>query len=254
MQLLVINLASQRDRWNKVSEEFTRLGLPASRVEGVLGAGLTRDELAELYSPRLNRRQYHKALVPGEIGCYASHIRVWQRLLASGETMCAVFEDDVTPGGELPEVLQAIESLPGPWDMIKLVGREVERKVKAWPLPTGQELISYRRAPSLTAAYVVSRRGAEKLLRRRLPFGRPIDVDLRYWWECDLRLFGVQPYPARLADRSEISAIAGRQPRKHLARRLHRLLLQVDYSWRNWRATLRPGAGEPTQASPSQDP
>jgi glycosyl transferase family 25 len=253
MQLLVINLASQRDRWDNVSEEFARLGLQASRVEGVLGGGLARDERAELYSSRLNRRQYHKALAPGEIGCYASHIRVWQQLLASGETMCAVFEDDVAPGGELPAVLQAIESLPGPWDMIKLLGREAERKVKSWPLRTGQELITYRRAPSLTGAYVVSRRGAEKLLRCRRPFGRPIDVDLRYWWECDLRLFGVQPYPVRLAERSEISTIAGRQPRKRLARRLHRLLLQVDYSWRNWRATLRPGADEPTQPSPGQD-
>ena len=78
-------------------------------------------------------------------------------------------------------------------------------------------------------------------------------MDLRYWWECDLRLFGVQPYPVRLADRSESSTIAGRQARKHLARRLHRLLLQADYSWRNWWATTRRGAGEPTQASPGQD-
>jgi glycosyl transferase family 25 len=60
----------------------------------------------------------------------------------------------------------------------------------------------------MTAGYVVSRAGAAKLLAHRQPFGRPIDVDLRFWWECDqLRILGVSPSAIGLDDTSEVSSI-----------------------------------------------
>ena len=67
----------------------------------------------------------------------------------------------------------------------------------------------YRRVPSLTAGYLLHREGARRLLQARLPFGRPIDVDLRHWWECgaDFRLLGVRPAAIRLADSSAQSSI-----------------------------------------------
>jgi glycosyl transferase family 25 len=72
----------------------------------------------------------------------------------------------------------------------------------------GTALVDYSRVPSMTAGYVVSRAGAAKLLAHRQPFGRPIDVDLRFWWECDqLRILGVSPSAIALDDTSEVSSI-----------------------------------------------
>ena len=106
--------------------------------------------------------------------------------------------------------------------------------------------MSYRRVPSLTGAYVISRSGAQKLLRHRLPFGRPVDVDLRHWWECDLRVFGLLPYPVREAPLAQMSTIRGRTIAKPpFGSRLKKLELQLQYTAHNWWALHRPWSPRP---------
>jgi glycosyl transferase family 25 len=232
MNILAINLASQAARWRATQCRFEAIGLVAERLEAVDGAHVDAATIG--YDPALNRRQHHMPLRPGEIGCYASHLAAWRRLLASGARALAVFEDDVEVDPALPALLRAIERLAVPWDMIKLYGRERERVAWRRALGATFELIGYQRAPSHTCAYVVSRRGAQKLLATRSRFGRPIDVDLRRWWENDLALFGVQPYPVRRAAESRLSTIDdGRRGCTSVAMRLRKIGLQAQYALAN---------------------
>lgn len=248
MKIVVINLAADQARWAEVRRQFEQLGLPVERFQAVVGRDLTDAQRARLYSPMLNARQYHKPLQPGEIGCYASHLKVWQRLLDGSDSRIAVFEDDVDLDPSLPETLQAIERTERPWDVVKLIGRRRESMSWRWPLAPGKHLISYRRVPGLTSAYVIRREAAEKLLAHRIPFGRPIDVDLRHWWECDLRVLGVWPYPVHAAPSSLQSTIEGRRGSPDATVRMRKLLLQARYSVLNWQARqgarlgFRPGA------------
>lgn len=237
MKIVVINLASEDARWIAVTRQFRAVGLEPTRVEAICGKALAPREVRRLYSEELNRVQYHKRLLPGEIGCYASHISVWQQLLESSDPHVAVFEDDVDVDADLPETLAAIERAPAQWDLIKLIGRQREKATTRFPLTLGRDLVEYRRVPGLTSAYVIDRRGAEKLLSRRVPFGRPIDIDLRHWWELDLRILGVHPYPVHLAPSSLLSTIEGRRTPTDARTRLHKTLLQARYTVRNWQAT-----------------
>ena len=119
-----------------------------------------------------------------------------------------VLEDDVRLTPQFADVVNAIAALQEPWDMVKLLGRDREKVRSQRPLVPGTALVDYSRVPSMTAGYVVSRAGAAKLLAHRQPFGRPIDVDLRFWWECDqLRILGVSPSAIALDDTSEVSSI-----------------------------------------------
>jgi glycosyl transferase family 25 len=249
VQTIIINLPSDDARWVDVRGQFQRAGLRPSFHEAVEGLELTPEQCRALYSDRLNRSQYHKPLRPGEIGCYASHIAVWKQLLDSAQRCIAVFEDDIEIDGDLGQVLGAIERLPLDWDLIKLVGRRRERPSEMLPLTERRTLIRYRRLPSLTGAYVLTRRGAEKLLAARQPFGRPVDVDIRHWWECDLQVLGVQPYPVRSAARSRWSTIDDRRQRFGPRERARRLYLQARYSFLNWcaRQVARP-LGAPAEA------
>jgi len=236
MRLHVLNLPDQTSRWAMVSQQFRTLGLPVQRARAVDGRLLPEQLRASLYDPALNRAQYHRPLVPGEIGCYASHIALWRDLVASGERAVAVFEDDVTVSAELPQILAALERLSMPWDLVKLVGRRREKVLTRLPFTRHADLIRYRRVPGLTAGYVIHRRGARKLLAQRPPFGRPIDVDLRHWWECDLNIVGVHPYPVQLGPASTVTTIPDRQVPLHAAGRVRKLAMQARYSFRNWQA------------------
>ena len=230
MRMYLINLTQDVARWRSVSSQFATVGLQARRLEAVQGAGLTSADTLGLYSATLNAAQYHKPLLAGEIGCYASHLSAWQQLLDSKEALMAVFEDDIEIDIDLPQVLEAVARLGESWDIVKLIGRSQEKTAERIPFLRGRDLVSYRRVPSLTGAYVITARGAEKLLRRRRPFGRPVDVDMRYWWECDVRVLGVHPYPVRGAPSSRDSTIEDRAGDGDAAGRLKKLALQLRYT------------------------
>ena len=208
LPLVFINLDKDSERRTRIEGQLAHLGLPGERLPAVWWKHLPPAEQSLLYSAERNHGLYYQPLVDGEKGCYASHIQAWRQLPASDAPALVVLEDDVRLTPQFAEVVKAIAALQEPWDMVKLLGRDREKVRSQRPLVPGTALVDYSRVPSMTAGYVVSRAGAAKLLAHRQPFGRPIDVDLRFWWECDqLRILGVSPSAIALDDTSEVSSI-----------------------------------------------
>ena len=208
LPLVFINLDKDSERRTRIEGQLAHLGLPGERLPAVWWKHLPPAEQSLLYSAERNHGLYYQPLVDGEKGCYASHIQAWRQLLASDAPALVVLEDDVRLTPQFADVVNAIAALQEPWDMVKLLGRDREKGRSQRPLVPGTALVDYSRVPSMTAGYVVSRAGAAKLLAHRQPFGRPIDVDLRFWWECDqLRILGVSPSAIALDDTSEVSSI-----------------------------------------------
>ena len=208
LPIVFINLERDAERRTRLLAELRQIDMPSERFPAVWWADVPPEQASRWYSDDLNARQYYKPLRNGEKGCYASHIGAWQQLLASDAPALVVLEDDVRLTPQFAEVVKAIAALQEPWDMVKLLGRDREKVRSQRPLVPGTALVDYSRVPSMTAGYVVSRAGAAKLLAHRQPFGRPIDVDLRFWWECDqLRILGVSPSAIALDDTSEVSSI-----------------------------------------------
>lgn len=239
LPIFYINLARDTERRQRLETELARQGLQGTRFEAVWWADLSAAEQQQLYSAELNQRQYHATLVNGEKGCYASHLRLWQQLLASGAPAMVVLEDDVGLKDGFAALLEAISQRPQPWDMVKLIGREHDTFRARAPLAPGVEWVDYQRIPSMTAGYAISRAGAQKLCQSRLPFGRPIDVDLRYWWENDLAVLGVSPAALVLDETSFTSSIGSKAAAVRLGQRWRKFKRQCTYSalsaWHNAR-------------------
>jgi glycosyl transferase, family 25 len=243
LPVLFINLERDAARRERMQAQAAALTVDLQRFEAVLWNALPAAQQNELYSESLNHNQYHQALVAGEKGCYASHLGAWQWLVASEHQAVVILEDDVQIDNDFVELIAAIAALPHNWDMIKLIGREGigkrEKSNELEPLVGRYSLVHYRRIPSLTAGYVVSREGARKLLASRKPFGRPIDVDLRYWWENDLRVLGVQPAAIALDETSQQSSIGNKTPdRRRIWRKFE---LKLRYSLGNFWFGMRRG-------------
>ena len=253
MQTIVINLPSDDARWVDVRRQFYRAGLRPIYHEATDGSELSQQEIDGLYSAELNRRQYHRPLTRGEIGCYASHLAVWKQFIDSGQGAVAIFEDDIDIDEDLAYVLDAVRRSPIEADLVKLIGRSREKTLERLPLMRGRDLIRYRRVPSLTGAYVLTRRGAQKLVAHRQPFGRPVDVDIRYWWECGLEVHGVHPYPVRRGATSRWTTIENRDLPRRADSRLAKLRLQARYSFLNWSSLQAArAAGEPAGPGPRE--
>lgn len=233
-----INLDRDAARRAAMEDEFARLGLSAERCAAVLWTALAPAQQEALYSPALNARQHHLPLANGEKGCYASHLALWRWLLASPHECLVVLEDDVQLLDDFAPVVRAVAALRTPWDMVKLIGRnglgKPEKPAALGPLSATHQWLRYRRVPSLTAGYMLHRRGAAKLLAHRLPFGRPIDVDLRHWWECDrMQVLGVQPAVIALSETSLQSSVQADLKRLRPLQRWRKFLLKARYSIAN---------------------
>ncbi len=210
--LLLINLDRSPERLAAMRQQLAGFGLAFERLPATDGAQTPPAVLAEYYSEMLNRRQYHKRLTPGEIACYISHLRAWRLIVERNWAYAVVLEDDLELQPAFPAALAALASLPPGWDLVKLASGRPKPVVSQLPL-SPFALVDYYKAPVLTGAQAVSRAAAEKLLRTRIPFGRPADVDLQFPWETGIRVQGLEPYTvsARADVPSTINSVAPRQ-------------------------------------------
>lgn len=243
MPMVYINLDEDASRRMHLEGELNRLDLQASRLQAVRWTRLSEAAQNALYSPQLNLRQYHVPLVAGEKGCYASHLLACDTLLRSSFEALVVLEDDITLDPALPAVLRAVHARLGARsgvDLVKLMGRDREKirsreRLDATCQPT-RSWTHYRRVPSLTAGQVVTREGARKMLTHHRPFGRPVDIDQRHWWEAGLVIRGVHPevvHHASLHQDSSIGAKGNERPTGVQWRKFRwKLAYTLNNAWR----------------------
>ena len=110
------------------------------------------------------------------IGCFESHRRLWQRVVDENLAMAAIFEDDVVVTRALPEVFRWLETGAPEFDVVKLdsAGRAVRLDAEI----AGEGRFSLRpilAGTTSAGAYVISRRGAGRLLALSDPYSDHVD-------------------------------------------------------------------------------
>ena len=185
MHVFVINLATAAERLRYMSDQLSGR---FERIDAVRGRAVP--------SRLANNFKDPTPLLPGEIGCYASHLVTAETILERGLPYAAVLEDDVQLADDFHKLIdEAVAQVDGEWDILSLSGAKQHPHFKIAPISPEHHLVHYLHFPKTTAAYVISASGCRKLLatRRRT---RPVDVDIRYGWEMDVNGYGVFPPPA----------------------------------------------------------
>lgn len=220
---LVINLDSCVERLTSIQTQCDQLGIELERVDAVQGNKLTQHEKSKVYDVKTNKKKYYKLLNDGEIGCYMSFIRCWQKIIDDDLDFALILEDDAVLRPELPDFISAVSNLAFDWDYIKLSHGSKQKSIdKTMSLGNGLTIGSCAKLPSTCTGQFVSKQGAKKLLKSALPIARPVDSDIQYWFEKNLKCFVVRPFPVTNAEfGSEINKTGDR--RKVKARQCQRL-------------------------------
>jgi glycosyl transferase family 25 len=188
----LINLDRSPDRLAFMQAEADRIGLQFERVPSVDGKAVPADLRAQFLNPDGDSLS---TLSDGEIGCYASHLTVHQRIVREALPYALVLEDDVTLAPDLMATVHAaVSAAPSGWDYIHLSGRIKNPVLSTAALPNGRHLVRHLRVPMNTGGYVISQSGAGKMLAPAERV-RPIDVDIHFPWLRDLDVLGVYPSP-----------------------------------------------------------
>lgn len=202
--LYVINLDRDKARLEEFMAANSACGLPIKRVPAVLGA--------ELPNPPVDYEGYRRINAGGgppkgaEIGCYMSHIRALNTFLADGEPYAVIIEDDAFLN---PLAVQDLDLLTkrDDWDLVKLFCFHRGMPIVIEELPGGHQFVVHLARTTSTAAYLVNRRGAERLLETLLPIREPIDHAMDQGWLTGLRIRGVRPLMAQLLPSAAQSTI-----------------------------------------------
>lgn len=233
----LINLDRATERLQRMDARLRELAIPYVRVAGVLGDLLEDpidgfDEVA--YRIRTGKRRNKR-----EIGCYFSHLRVIEAFLQSSEEHALVLEDDAELPDDLIDLVDEAIASPCSWDVLRLSSSREGRYLPLHGLSKGRRLVVNTRVLKNTAAYVVNRRAAERILGRLRPMCWPYDVALDRDWTLDLITACVHPFPVGFSSSPGQIPKAGRSPFfrattfhlfhliDHIRRRQYRSTLEV---------------------------
>ncbi|ASM52276.1 glycosyl transferase, family 25 [Pseudoalteromonas espejiana DSM 9414] len=195
--IFVINLARSTKRLKQTTERLSAVNLTFKRIDAIDGNNLTVKQKYLHYSSQINKQKYHYALSNGQIGCYLSHRKAWQKIVDEKLKYAIVLEDDFYIDESIHDAIKNIEQLNQPWQLIKLAAYENRTRPIAYQhsLNNHQQLVIHKKLMTGCCATAISYEGAKQLLKATAQFGRPVDCDLQHIWETQVNGFSLMPYP-----------------------------------------------------------
>lgn len=217
MKGYLINLDSSRDRLevfeqNLLERGFERIedsplrwqkdDIEIERVSAVYGKAYTEEELRRFVPEKVKFWDWmaHE-LTPGEVGCFLSHRKVWQKIVEEAHPYAFVIEDDMIFSPKILDFFNSASWIPANADFVKLDFSPVSNK-HLYPVSRPVGIIGDRKIVRMvgrtygTGCYVISLPAAESCVKHseRLPL--PVDLfmfDARFDFAPRHRLYGVFP-------------------------------------------------------------
>lgn len=246
LPVYVINLDFRRERWETLSESAARHAprFALHRIEAINGKTL---ELAGFEGADQERfRQIcGRPILPGEYGCYYSHIKALEQFVADGAPAGLILEDDVVFDQDSAARISALlEEIPE-FSLIKIVNHRSSMLIELGETARGDTVGRTIHGPQgSAAAYLVSREAAQKLLDGLKAMILPWDVALERFWDHDASVLSTATNLLPFSDHVTNSNIAheGYDSRKFpWYERLGTALFRtIDYSRRVHHVLKRP--------------
>ena len=192
IRIYAINLDRSVVRWAALSRRAELLGLPLVRVRGVDGMAVDPHSRIDCDTSAFERNN-GRTILPGEYGCYRSHLSALSLFLESGETAGVIVEDDIELSADLLNRAEAaLEALPEA-HAIKLFNHRLFGFKRVTTSGDGDEIGRAAHGPQgSTACYVVTRAGAEKLIDGLKIMEYPWDVALERGWATSTKIYSTR--------------------------------------------------------------
>lgn len=202
----LINLDRDTERRAHMESQLAGLDLPFTRFAAIYG----KDHMEEL-SKRADAVAYSRnmgsPILPGKMGCYASHLAVWEAFLASDHDVALILEDDVVFHDDFLHSLDLALAAADHWDTIRFNCIRAKLPVRQGYIGE-YSLNAYVGPFTGNAAYLIKRDVAQRLLPHLWPQTRAFDHELNRFFLHDFRQFGLEPFSSHVDDGNE-SSITG---------------------------------------------
>lgn len=170
----VVSLVKEVERRKHINEMFGSHNISFSYFDALSSESIVRETLE-----KYNINVINPDLSLGEVGCYLSHYCLWQDIIKNNRPYSIIFEDDIYLTEKTGQLLNTIDWLPDNFDIIKLetTYEQVMTHKKNTNISKSHRLHKLVSLHTGYAGYIVSYKGAEKLIEIVKRNGLQIQVD-----------------------------------------------------------------------------
>lgn len=202
----LINLDRDVERRAAMEDQLRALDLPYTRFPAIYGKDQA-EELALRADADAYARNMGSPILPGKMGCYASHVAVWEAFLASDKDVALILEDDVVFHDDFLESLDLALAHAGRWDTLRF--NCIRAKLPVSQSKIGRYSLNAYIGPFTgNATYLLHRATAKRLLPNLWPQTRAFDHELNRFFHHDFRQLGLEPFSSHVDDGGD-SSITG---------------------------------------------
>ncbi|WP_342071661.1 glycosyltransferase family 25 protein [Yoonia algicola] len=207
LRIWIINLPSATTRRSNMTARLDRLGLDYEIFDAIDG-----HKRFEEFRPQVDTKRYERdmgqRLLPGKVGCYFSHLSVWNVLAASNAKVGLILEDDVVFHDDFIVALDTALAGADHWDLLRLNSTRAR-----FPIAQGSlgnyRLNAYLGRSTGNGCYLVHRDVAKRLLPRLENMKLAFEYEIGQFFEHKYNFLGLEPFPSHIDD-GGLSQITGR--------------------------------------------
>jgi glycosyl transferase family 25 len=198
LKIFLLNLDRAIDRRKTMEGHLSSLGLQFELISAVDGKKLSPYDRSK-YSEEDAIKAVGHPLIDTQIGCALSHARLYERIVAEGIPECLILEDDALLGEMFLKVMEHRNQFPDNWDMINFYTRTPQDPIG--PFLTDIYRCSKFLGPaSGLVAYLISLKGAKKLLRKVYPIRYEADGLTGRTQVAGINSYGISPAVIAIQD------------------------------------------------------
>ena len=190
----LINLERAKDRLEYVLPMVSAVHKDVHIISAIDGNMLTKNYIDLLTDYESYRAFLKKKPENGTIGCYLSHVKLWETFLQSGYEYALVFEDDISfDPKSLKKAITHLLHKSTLWDICSFEIHHRGGPMILSNLDTGLSLVNYKYRITHTGAYLMNRHAAKQLLLHKYPIKMPVDHFFTRTWELGIKFTGIEP-------------------------------------------------------------
>ncbi|XCD81361.1 glycosyltransferase family 25 protein [Candidatus Liberibacter asiaticus] len=189
----VISLPFSHARREKFCHRAARIHLQFSFFDAIYGEN--NPICNRIFSHQKRQCQFKRLLSLPEIGCYISHIHLWKRIAYSPAIGAIILEDDADFSDEFSQLLPHLSKCDINNILIKFDALRKKPKKDSYvcTLPGNFDIHQPRILSPRTTGYFIGKEAAIHLLNVRKNIYRPIDMDMKHWWEHNIPSLVTEP-------------------------------------------------------------
>lgn len=149
------------------------------------------DRYPDCYDKEYRRRWFGFDLTLGEIGCFLSHRKLWEKCVNS-ENMLLILEDDIKLSGDIDSAINFARKNNHRFGILRLMQLQKRRGYQVF---TDGEIkaLTFHEQPSGAQGYFITPNAAKVLLNYTRIITEPVDNMMDHYWRTGIDVFCIDP-------------------------------------------------------------